>query len=73
MMAVERIVYVLRTFLRLTRTFRSFARSFATQATAAARIFATEIGVPFTVTAHGYDIYVSVQKDFHERAMAHDW
>jgi colanic acid/amylovoran biosynthesis glycosyltransferase len=43
---------------------------FATRATAAARSLAKEIGVPFTFTAHGYDIYFAPPKDFYERAVA---
>ena len=43
---------------------------FATEAAAAALRFAAEIGVPFTVTAHGYDIYFRPPKDFRKRAMA---
>ena len=43
---------------------------FATQATASARTFADDLGVPFTFTAHGYDIYFAPPKDFHARAVA---
>jgi colanic acid/amylovoran biosynthesis glycosyltransferase len=43
---------------------------FATDATTAARVLAAEIGVPFTFTAHGYDIYFRPPADFHERAAA---
>jgi glycosyltransferase involved in cell wall biosynthesis len=42
---------------------------FATNATAAARSFAAELEVPFTFTAHGYDIYFHPPKDFRERAL----
>lgn len=43
---------------------------FATESAAAARTFAAQTGVPFTVAAHGYDIYFRAPEDFHERAMA---
>jgi len=43
---------------------------FATDATVSARAFAAELGVPFTFTAHGYDIYFQAPEDFHERAIA---
>ena len=43
---------------------------FATEPTAAARELAQEIGVPFTFTAHGYDIRRKPPPDFAERAAA---
>lgn len=43
---------------------------FATDAAAAARALAGEIGVPFTFTAHGYDIYYRPPADFDKRAAA---
>lgn len=43
---------------------------FATDAAATARTLAAEIGVPFTFTAHGYDIYYRPPADFDERAAA---
>ena len=41
---------------------------FATQAAAAARQWAVECAVPFTFTAHGYDIYRRPPADFADRA-----
>jgi glycosyltransferase involved in cell wall biosynthesis len=43
---------------------------FAKDATATAREFAGELGVPFTFTAHGYDIYRKAPPDFAARAAA---
>src|SRR5438093_7377800 len=43
---------------------------FATEPTAAARELAQELGVPFTFTAHGYDIRRKPPPDFAERAAA---
>jgi glycosyltransferase involved in cell wall biosynthesis len=43
---------------------------FATEATAEARSLAGELGVPFTFTAHGYDIRRKPPPDFAERAAA---
>src|SRR5579871_1921755 len=43
---------------------------FATESAAAARTFGAQIGAPFTIAAHGYDIYFRAPKDFHDRAMA---
>jgi glycosyltransferase involved in cell wall biosynthesis len=43
---------------------------FATDAAGAARSLASEFGVPFTFTAHGYDIYFRPPPDFEERAAA---
>lgn len=43
---------------------------FARQATAKARTLATALGVPYSFTAHRYDIYSRPPEDFHERAMA---
>ncbi|MFO1512646.1 MAG: glycosyltransferase [Verrucomicrobiota bacterium] len=43
---------------------------FATEATAKARGLSAQCGVPFTFTAHGYDIHRKPPEDFHERAMA---
>jgi glycosyltransferase involved in cell wall biosynthesis len=42
---------------------------FATAATAIAREMATRLGVPYTFTAHGYDIFYKPPHDFGERAM----
>jgi|GEM_PF-1237451 len=43
---------------------------FATEATAKARELSAECGVPFTFTAHGYDIHRKPPEDFRERALA---
>ncbi len=43
---------------------------FATEATAKARELSLETGVPFTFTAHGYDIHRKPPADFRERALA---
>ena len=43
---------------------------FATEATAEARSLAGELGVPFTFTAHGYDIRRKPPADFADRAAA---
>lgn len=41
---------------------------FATRATAMAREFAADLGVPYTFTAHRYDIFDKPPKDFRARA-----
>lgn len=41
---------------------------FATEATTIARYMATQLGVPYTFTAHGYDIFYKPPQDFGERA-----
>jgi colanic acid/amylovoran biosynthesis glycosyltransferase len=43
---------------------------FATEPTAAARAIAAEMNLPFTFTAHGYDVYRKPPTDFAERAEA---
>ncbi len=43
---------------------------FATEPTAVARTLAAEFGVPFTFTAHGYDVYRRPPADFADRAAA---
>ena len=43
---------------------------FAREATEKARELSAQTGVPFTFTAHGYDIHRKPPPDFHERAMA---
>lgn len=43
---------------------------FARKATAAARELAAALGVPYSFTAHRYDIYSRPPEDFHDRAMA---
>jgi glycosyltransferase involved in cell wall biosynthesis len=47
-----------------------FHAHFALQATAMARELAREAGLPFTFTAHGYDIYQRPPDDFAARAAA---
>ena len=42
---------------------------FATEATARARELSVECGVPFTFTAHGYDIHRKPPEDFRARAL----
>ena len=43
---------------------------FATEAAAAARDLASELGIPFTFTAHGYDIFRKPPPDWRARAEA---
>ncbi|MEP6664584.1 MAG: glycosyltransferase family 4 protein, partial [Verrucomicrobiota bacterium] len=43
---------------------------FATEPSAAARSFAAELQIPFTFTAHGYDIFRKPPVDFAERAIS---
>jgi colanic acid/amylovoran biosynthesis glycosyltransferase len=43
---------------------------FATEPTAAAWSFARELNIPFTFTAHGYDIHRKAPVDFRQRALA---
>jgi colanic acid/amylovoran biosynthesis glycosyltransferase len=43
---------------------------FATEPAAAARVLASEFGLPFTFTAHGRDIYRQAPPDFAERVAA---
>jgi len=68
----ERTVFDSREFLELLRTFRPqvLHAHFATEPTAAARALAAELQVPFTFTAHGYDIYRKPPADFADRAAA---
>src|SRR5258706_7790730 len=59
-------------FLAIIRDFRPqlLHAHFATEATAAAIELATEQGIPFTFTTHGYDIYRKAPPDFRARAAA---
>ena len=68
----ERTVYDLREFPVTLREFRPqlLHAHFATAATAKARELAAEIGVPFTFTAHRYDVYDKAPADFADRAAA---
>src|SRR5881296_384139 len=65
-------VYDPREFPIILREFRPqlLHAHFATAATAKARELAAEIGVPFTFTAHRYDIYDKAPADFADRAAA---
>src|SRR5213593_710086 len=68
----ERVVYDPREFRAVVREFQPelLHAHFATEPTAAARELAAELGVPFTFTAHGYDIYRKPPADFADRAAA---
>src|SRR2546428_6539844 len=59
-------------FLAVIKDFRPqlLHAHFATEATAAAIELATEHGIPFTFTTHGYDIYRKAPSDFRARAAA---
>lgn len=69
---VECTVYDPREFRTVLRELRPelLHAHFATEPTAAARELAAELGVPFTFTAHGYDIRRKPPADFAERAAA---
>ncbi len=69
---LDRTVYEPRGFSTLLRAFRPdlIHAHFATEPTAAARALAGELGVPFTFTAHGYDVYRRPPEDFAARAAA---
>ncbi len=68
----ERASYEPSEFPALLRAFRPelLHAHFATEPAAAARDLATGLGVPFTFTAHGYDVYRRPPEDFAERAAA---
>jgi colanic acid/amylovoran biosynthesis glycosyltransferase len=68
----ERTIYDPRQFPMVLREFRPevLHAHFATEPTAAARGLAAESGVPFTFTAHRYDLYAKAPADFAERAAA---
>src|SRR5437879_2603481 len=65
-------VYDPREFPIILREFRPqlLHAHFATAATAKARDLAAEVGVPFTFTAHRYDVYDKAPADFADRAAA---
>jgi colanic acid/amylovoran biosynthesis glycosyltransferase len=65
----ERTVYGAENFLPALREFRPdlLHAHFATQGTAEARRLAAELRVPFTFTAHRYDIYAKAPPDLAER------
>src|SRR2546427_6730791 len=68
----ERVVYDPKEFRTALLEFQPelLHAHFATEPTAAARELAAELRVPFTFTAHGYDIYRKPPADFADRAAA---
>src|SRR5437588_8106335 len=64
--------YEPKDFLRIVQEFRPqlLHAHFATEATAMAIELGTEQGIPFTFTAHGYDIHRKAPVDFGARAAA---
>src|ERR1041385_8220288 len=71
--ALEQITsYEPKDFLRIVQEFRPqlLHAHFATEATAMAIELATEQGIPFTFTAHGYDIHGKAPPDLGARAAA---
>src|SRR5207302_1962445 len=68
----EITTYERRDFLKVVREFRPqlLHAHFATEATAMAIDLATEEALPFTFTAHGYDIHRKAPSDFGARAAA---
>jgi len=68
----ERTVYDAKRFPAVLREFKPdlLHAHFATKATAVARELAAEFKIPFTFTAHRYDIYDRPPADFAERASA---
>ena len=69
---VERTVYDPERFRSVLRAFRPdlLHAHFAKSATACARRLGGELGLPFTFTAHRYDIYAKPPPDFAVRAAA---
>lgn len=65
-------VYDVETFVSRLKEFQPqlLHAHFATDPAAAARTLAAELRIPFTFTAHGYDIYERPPTDFAERAEA---
>src|SRR5207245_7353722 len=68
----ERVIYDPKEFRAALLEFQPelLHAHFATEPTAAARELAAELRVPFTFTAHGYDIYRQPPADFADRASA---
>src|SRR5262245_62717322 len=68
----ERTVYDPDRFAAVLRAFQPelLHAHFATEPTAAARELADEFGLPFTFTAHGYDLHRKPPADFGQRALA---
>jgi glycosyltransferase involved in cell wall biosynthesis len=71
---MDRVVYEPDEFVNALREFRPqiLHAHFATEPAACARELAEKLDIPFTFTAHGYDIYRRPPKDFTERAAAAD-
>src|ERR1051326_3227269 len=70
---LERITcYELQEFSNVIKEFRPqlLHAHFATEATETAIELATEHGIPFTFTAHGYDVHRKAPPDFGRRAAA---
>jgi glycosyltransferase involved in cell wall biosynthesis len=70
---LDRLVeYDIQRFVERIRQFKPqwIHAHFAKEATEKARALSTELGVPFSFTAHGYDIHRKPPPDFHERAKA---
>lgn len=69
---LERTSYVASEFRTLLNGFKPalIHAHFATEPTQMARTIAADIGVPFTFTAHGYDVYRRPPADFADRAAA---
>ena len=69
---LQRTTYGSSRFAPVLDEFRPqlFHAHFATEPTAFARALAAERGVPFTFTAHGYDVYRRPPADLAERAAA---
>jgi glycosyltransferase involved in cell wall biosynthesis len=64
--------YDVASFGKMVRDFRPqlIHAHFAKEATGKARELSVEFGIPYSFTAHGYDIYRKPPADFYERAMA---
>jgi colanic acid/amylovoran biosynthesis glycosyltransferase len=69
---IERTSYEPREFSATLREFRPevLHAHFATEPTSMARQLAAELGIRFTFTAHGYDVYRRPPSDFAARAAA---
>jgi len=71
-LSADGVYYDTDAFSSLLRSFRPqiVHAHFATEPTAVASALATAAGVPFTFTAHGYDVYRRPPADFAARAAA---
>lgn len=69
---LDRVAYERSRFPAILREFRPdlLHAHFATGPTAVARGLSADLGVPFTFTAHGYDVYSKPPADFAARAGA---